>query len=159
MSFPIGHSLVSLTIAKKTNIHPLPAIMLANISDIDYFFGLFFAGGDMNALHQTIYTHSPIFALALSALVWIWARLRGKAIASKTLAGVFFILLSHMILDFYVRLPYRLEIGGGTEGFWDFMYTFVINPDFIYNNLLDLAIYGTLYVIVVKLIFKEKRLF
>jgi len=157
MAFPVGHSIVSLAIAKKTDIHPLLAIILANISDVDYFFGLF-TTGDMNALHQTIWTHSPLFAIEVMLVVWLWRKFRGKTTSIKTLTGIFLIVFFHIILDFYTRMPYHLEVGGGTDGFWDFMFAFVINPDFIYNNLLDLFIYGTLYIIVVKLIFKEKKL-
>lgn len=155
MALPLGHALVGVTIARKTNVNPALAAVLANLPDIDYFFGLFFANGNMLAFHRSPLTHSPPFALFVMLIFWAYGNIRRKPYTRKQLIGIGLIILSHWVLDYFVFLPYQFDIHAGKKGFYDFIFSHIIHPEFFYNTGMEIAIYGTLYSIVWKLIFKE----
>lgn len=155
MALPVGHALVGISIARKTDVNPTLAVVLANLPDIDYFFGLFFAGGNMLAYHRSPLTHSPPFALFIMLVFWVFGKLRGKPYTEKQLIGIGLIVLSHWVLDYGIILPYRFDIHAGKHGFFDFLYAHIIHPEFLYNTGVDLVVYGTFYLAMWKLFFKE----
>ena len=154
MALPVGHALAGISIARKTNIDPKLAVVLANLPDIDYFFGLFFAGGNMLAYHRSPLTHSPPFALFVMLVFWFYGKLRGKPYTQKQLIGIALIVLSHLVLDYLIILPYHFS-KSGEKGFYDFLFAHIIHPEFFYNTGVDLAYYGTFYVVLWKLIFRQ----
>ena len=155
MALPLGHGFVGAAIAKKVKVNPLLAIILANLADIDFFFGLFLADGNMLAFHRSPLTHSPFFGIWVALFFWLWGELRKKRYSLSQLIGIWLIVTSHWIVDFII-LPYRFDITTGRYGLFDFIFAHVISADAFWNTLIDFAIYGTLYIIVVKLIFHEK---
>ena len=158
MALPIGHGLVGVAIAKKVQINPLLAVILAVLPDIDFFFGLFFANGDMLAFHRSPLTHSPFFGIFIALLFWLWGATQKTRYALKQLVGIWLIVTSHWVIDFIV-LPYRFDITIGRNGLVDFIFAHLVNAEMLHNIAVDLAVYGTAYLLLVKFIFKEKRLF
>lgn len=158
MALPLGHALVGITIARKTNVNPALAVFLANLPDIDYFFGLFFASGNMLAYHRSPLTHSPPFALFIMLVFWAFGNIRGKPYSQKQLVGIGLIVLSHWVLDYLIILPYQFDMHSGKNGFYDFLFSHIINPEFFHNTGIDLVFYGTFYATIWKLIFKEPLL-
>lgn len=158
MALPVGHGLVGIAIGKKTKVPPLFAFLLASFPDIDYFFGLFFAGGNMLAFHRSPLTHSPFFGMFIVILCWFFLLLRRKTFRLEQFIGVYLIVTSHWILD-QIILPYKFDITIGKNGLFDFLFTHVLSIEGLYNSIIDLAIYGTFYIVVVKCFFKEKKLF
>ena len=158
MALPIGHGLVGVAIAKKVQINPLLAVILAVLPDIDFFFGLFFANGDMLAFHRSPLTHSPFFGIFIALLFWLWGATQKTRYALKQLVGIWLIVTSHWVIDFIV-LPYRFDITIGRNGLVDFIFAHLVNAEMLNNIVVDLAVYGTAYLLLVKFIFKEKRLF
>lgn len=156
---PLGHGLIGLAIAKKTKVNPVLAFILASSPDIDFLLGLFFAGGNMLALHRTLITHTPFFAAFVAGLFWAWGKIRGRKFSKRYLWGIFFIVCSHFVLDLlsYV-LPYSINNNIGKHGFSDFMGAHILSLEFVYNNFVDLIFYGTIYFLVVKFVFKERKL-
>lgn len=157
MALPVGHGLVGITIARKTKIHPLVAFLLASLPDIDFLFGLFWAGGNMLALHRDPLTHTPFFGLFVALVYWLWAKIRRKKAKTIQVIGIFLIVASHWAVDFYMlKLPYIFDLSEGTNGLFDFLFAHIVSPTFIYNNLVDLVVYGAIYVLIIKFIYKEK---
>lgn len=158
MALPVGHALVGIAIARKTNVNPKLAVFLANLPDVDYFFGLFFANGNMMAFHRSPLTHSPPFALFVMLIFWIFGKMRRKPYSEKQLVGIGLIVLSHWVLDYLIILPYQYDINSGKKGLYDFIFSHIIHPEFFYNSIVDVAVYGTCYLAIWKLIFKESLL-
>lgn len=159
MALPVGHGLVGIAIGKKTNIHPTAAFILASLPDVDFFFGLYLAGGNMLALHRDPLTHSPLFALFVALFFWLWARIRKLKFTIRQVVGIFLIVASHWAVDFYMPLlPYAFDFSAGQNGLLDFLTAYIVTPLFIYNNLVDLVVYGSLYLVVVKFIYRDKKL-
>lgn len=158
MALPVGHGFVGAAIAKKLKVNPFLAIILANLPDIDFLFGLFLADGNMLAFHRSPLTHSPFFGIFIALLLWLWGATQKKAYTIKQLVGIWLIVTSHWVIDFIV-LPYRFDIAAGKNGLFDFIFAHVISADAFWNVLVDLAVYGTLYVLIVKFVLKEKKLF
>lgn len=156
MALFVGHSLTGLAIAKKTKINPFLAIVLANLPDIDYLFGLFLKG-DALSVHRS-FTHSPSFAFLAALVFWIWGKYRKVRYLKVKTFGVGLLIFSHYILDFYMPFFYQVDESAGRNGFWSFIWAHILSFEFLYNNSLDLLFYGALYVFVVKFIFKQKLL-
>jgi membrane-bound metal-dependent hydrolase YbcI (DUF457 family) len=156
MALPVGHSLVGLAIARKTNIHPIFAVILANLPDIDFSFGLILGGGAL-AYHRGI-THTPGFAAVIASMYFVYGKLfRVKNLEQKTF-GVFMIVLSHVIIDFdplAEYMPYKFDVTLPEYNFYNFFSSFIANIDFIYNNIIDMFVYGPIYVIIMKFILKS----
>lgn len=164
MALIVGHTLAGLTIRKftadkKTKINLFLATILSLLPDFDYFFGLFLAGGNMLAFHRSPLTHSPFFALFVGFCFWLFGKLQGKPYQTSYLASVVLIVLSHLVLDYLLPfMPYSFNVQAGTNGFLDFIFAHVISSEGFYNNFIDLTFYGTIYVLVVKFIWKKKLL-
>ncbi len=162
MALPVGHILAGLIVNKaiadkKAKINLLTIFILANLSDLDYFFGLF-ANGNMLAFHRSPLTHSPFFALFVALLFWLWGKFIKKPFSQKYLIGVFLIVLSHWIIDFNIFLPYNFDVHIGKGGLFDFLFTHLVSLEGLRNSFVDLIFYGTIYVLVVKFILKKKLL-
>ncbi len=164
MALIVGHSLAGLMIRqtaadKKNKINFFLAIILSLLPDFDYLFGLFFAGGNMLALHRSPLTHSPFFAIFVGFCFWLWGKLRRKPYPTSYLISVVLIVLSHLALDYLVTfMPYSFNIQAGTNGLLDFIFTYVVSLEALYNNFIDLIFYGAIYVLVVKFVLRKKRL-
>lgn len=158
MALPIGHGLVGIAIAKKTNLNPILAGILAILPDIDFFFGLFAASGNMLAFHRSNLTHNLIFAVFMALIFFLWGHIRKRPYKNRQILGIGLIVASHVLLD-NLPLPYFADLSVGKNGFWDFLFTHLISLEGAYNTAVDLAIFGSLYLIVTRFIFKEKKLF
>ena len=98
MPYPVGHSLVGLTIAKKTKIHPFFAMVLAVLADIDYLYG-FVAQGNFLIFHLgATYVHI-VFAISLGFLFLIATRLLKLSLSRIQLLGFFFFTYNIWIHD------------------------------------------------------------
>lgn len=155
MALPVGHGLVGIAIAKKTKVNLVLAFILANLSDIDYLFGLY-TNGDMLSYHRSPFTHSPFFALFIVLIFWLWAKLRKKSYKTAQMIGVFLIVASHWFVDSYMPFLYRFDIEAGKDGFWSFVSAHILSLEFLYNNFIDLVFYGAVYILVVKFLLKER---
>ena len=155
MALPVGHALVGLAISKRTKNNPLAAILLANLMDIDFVFGLL-ADGNALSQHRSPFTRNPLLAVAVGLSFWLWYRHRKTKYATRLAFGAGLITLSHWIIDYLIVMPYRYDITKGTNGLFDFLFAHIISSEFLYNAILDLAIYGSLYILVVRFIFKQK---
>ncbi|MBI2036426.1 metal-dependent hydrolase [Candidatus Microgenomates bacterium] len=162
MALPVGHTLAGLIISKaaadkKTKFNLLTILILANLSDIDYFFGLF-SNGNALTYHRSPLTHSPFFAIFVALLFWLFGKITKKNFSMRYLAAIFLIVLSHWIIDFNTFLPYWFDINSGKNGLYDFLFTHLLSFEGLYNSVIDLVFYGALYVLVVKFVLKKKLL-
>lgn len=164
MALIVGHTLAGLTIRrvaadKKTRVGFLLTFILSLLPDSDFLFGLFLAGGNMLAFHRSPLTHSPFFAVFVGLMFWLFGKLRGKPYQTSYLISVVLIILSHLVLDYLVPfIPYSFNVQTGSNGFLDFIFSYIISVEGLYNNFIDLLLYGTIYVLVVKFIFKKSLL-
>lgn len=155
MPYPVAHSLVGIAIGKKTDIPLWLALILTNIPDIDFLLGIF--KGNLLIFHDNgvLLAHTPWLAVAAVILFVLISRFKRIHYSTRSIVGVFLLVLSHILLDRYiVPLPYRIDSQHGTHGFFDFLFTYIINPDFLWNNFLDFLFYGSIYILVVRYIFK-----
>lgn len=159
MPLPVGHILIGAMVAKKTRNNFLEVLIFANLPDIDYFYGLF-TTGNMNSFHRAPnLTHTPLFAVSVALLYWLFNKtVRGVDARAQSL-GVGLLILSHLFVDFYMPFLYMYDRSAGNNGFWDFIFAHILSFEFLYNNLVDLIFYGAIYILVVKFVFREKKLF
>lgn len=157
MALPIGHGLVGIAIGKKTKVSSITAFVLANLPDVDYFFGLFLANGDMLAFHRSPLTHSPFFGIFVALTFWLWGKAKRKIYSATQLLGIGMVVSSHWLIDEVLPpLPYLFDLQTGRGGLFDFIFAHILSFEGFYNIIIDLVVFGMLYILVIKLIFKEK---
>jgi len=114
MASPIAHSLIGLALGL---IRFLPCyrywdeladqfrmlwrpllfcILLANLPDLDYFFGIF--RGNLNYYHQTV-THTLVWISVTALMIWTYGRLRKRQTVYWPLGLLLALLGSHLLVD------------------------------------------------------------
>jgi inner membrane protein len=137
MSTPVGHFLLGSTLGYGPIKRVSPnswvtlglLLVLSNLSDIDYLFGL--PTGNPSRYHH-FWTHSLIFTglfgILSGILFWIITNKSGWKLGFI----VFLIMASHLILDFFTKdtsEPIGLQL------FWPFSTQFYISPVTIFRDV------------------------
>jgi len=107
----------------------LTVLVLANLPDMDYLFGA--VTGFPNKYHQT-WTHSLVFVTGVSLLIGLGWMLIQHTFSWKLTGIVFFILLSHLVLDMLgndSRPPFGIQL------FWPFSKKHVLSPISIFRGV------------------------
>ena len=74
----------------------LLCVIIANIPDLDYFFGIF--RNNLNYYHQTV-THTVVWITASALILWAFARLRDGRKTPWTFLLFMALLSSHLFVD------------------------------------------------------------
>jgi hypothetical protein len=136
MPSPIAHSLMGCFIARQHGLSYFDkpwklavfCVVLANLPDVDYFFGLMH--GLPNLYHRHV-THSIGFSLlvgTLCGLFFLWRGHRFLPMFFLSSAACF----SHVILDFFgldTSTPH------GVIAFWPFSDAYFMSPVSVFSNL------------------------
>lgn len=130
MASPVGHTLAGIAAGLMVQ-RPQPSarkrwlgvvVVAANLADMDFLLGLW--GGDLNLFHRQ-WTHSLVFAAAVTGLVYGVALWKNKASARATALLWGTVMLSHLLVDL-LTLDRRVPLG--IPLFWPFVGHYVISP-------------------------------
>jgi len=136
MPTPIGHSLAGYAIyaslrgrTKQDWRFLTLFILIANLPDIDYFFG--FVVGNPNLYHHTL-THSLTFAIISGVILGTFFATKSEKRFFKYFLIFTGLYLSHLLLD-YLTLdtfpPY------GEQLFWPFIKKYFISPVSVFTDV------------------------
>jgi hypothetical protein len=151
MATPLGHSIVGFTLARLAGVRSAPAVALsvgaASLPDIDFVLG-YVTSGDARSLHHELITHKPVFPLLVGAATGLAVLAQGVARrrlpGPRTLLGragfAAALVASHVAMD-RLPLPYD-DMPVRSASPWE------AAAAHAWNVVVDLAVYGTLAVMV-----------
>jgi inner membrane protein len=137
MCTPAGHALMGVAVLslsgaaiwRRRIIAAFLLLVVANLPDVDIFFGYF--TGNPNRYHH-MWTHSLAFGVLaglMAAGLWGWIIKKDAWKAGLLVTGLIF---SHLLLDFLTRdgsPPYGMQL------FWPFSSAFFIAPVTVFRDV------------------------